>query len=40
MVGGAEKARSEAVFDALGEALSLYIYSDMAVSHEFEQQNQ
>ena len=38
LVGGAEKARSEAVFDALGEALSSYIYSDMAVSHEFDQQ--
>ena len=38
LVGGAEKARSEAVFDALGEALSSYIYGDMAVSHEFDQQ--
>ena len=38
LVGGAEKARSEAVFDALGEALNSYIFDDMAVSHEFEQQ--
>ncbi len=38
LVGDAEKARSEAVFDALGEALSSYIYGDMAVSHEFDQQ--
>ena len=38
LVSGAEKARSEAVFDALGEALNRYIFDDMAVSHEFEQQ--
>lgn len=38
LVGGAEKARAEAVFDALGEALSRYIYDDMDVSYEFEQQ--
>ena len=38
LVGGAEKARSEAIFDALGEALSSYIYGDIAVSHEFDQQ--
>ncbi len=38
LVGGSEKARSEAVFDAIGEALSRYIYDDMAASHEFEQQ--
>jgi len=38
LVSGSEKARSEAVFDALGEALSRYLYDDMAASHEFEQQ--
>ena len=38
LVGGAEKARGEAVFDALGEALNRYLYDDMAASHEFEQQ--
>jgi hypothetical protein len=36
--GGSEKARAEAVFDALGEALSRYLYDDMAASYEFEQQ--
>ncbi len=38
LVEGAEKARSEAVLDALGEALNRYIYDDMAVSREFERQ--
>ena len=38
LVDGSEKARSQAVMDALGEALNLYIYEDMAVSQEFEQQ--
>ncbi len=36
--GGSEKARAEAVFDAFGEALSRYLYDDMAASYEFEQQ--
>ena len=36
--GGSEKARAEAVFDALGEALSRYLYDDMAASYEFEQE--
>ena len=35
---GSEKARAEAVFDALGEALNRYIYDDMAASYEFEQE--
>ena len=38
LVSGSEKARSEAVFDALGEALIRYLYDDMAASHEYEQQ--
>ena len=38
LVEGSAKARNQAVLDALGEALNRYIYDDMAVSHEFEQQ--
>ncbi len=38
LVEGAEKARNEAVLDALGEALNSYIYDDMVVSHEFAQE--
>ena len=38
LVEGSEKARSQAVLGALGEALNLYIFEDMAVSHDFEPQ--
>ncbi|MBN2810155.1 MAG: hypothetical protein JXR80_11735 [Deltaproteobacteria bacterium] len=35
LVEGSEKARSQAVLDALGEALNRYLYDDLAVSREF-----
>ncbi len=38
LLEGSAKARNQAVMDALGEVLNRYIYDDMDVSHEFEQQ--